>query len=60
MKDFLNYLRYSGLVVSFTVNPFHWNYIPRYFRNTEWRNDCEYGISFLFLTIRIWIDDGSW
>lgn len=61
MKQFLDYLRYSGLSVSFTLNPFHWHYMPRIFVREKDPWDVPSGaFSFLFLTIRVWIDDGSW
>jgi hypothetical protein len=61
MKQLFDYLRYSGLVVSFGLNPFHWQIMPKYFRNGKdgWEQDY-HSVSFLFLTIRFWIDDGSW
>jgi diadenosine tetraphosphate (Ap4A) HIT family hydrolase len=55
-----NYLRYSGASVSITINPFHWNIIPRYFASNEWPNEKTKAVSWLFLTIRFWLDDGSW
>jgi hypothetical protein len=61
MKKITNYLRYSGLSVIITVNPLHWQFMPKYFRNglDVWETDT-HSVSFLFLTIRVWIDDGSW
>jgi hypothetical protein len=60
LKTAFNYLRYSGVSVSITINPFHWNVIPRYFVSNEWPNENTKAVSWLFLTIRFWIDDGSW
>jgi hypothetical protein len=61
MKTLLRYLKYSGLSVSLTFNPYHWQYVPKYFRNGLDGWDPDYhSVSFLFLTIRVWIDDGSW
>jgi hypothetical protein len=34
--------------------------MPRYIRNQEWGEENTHTLSWLFLTIRIWIDDGSW
>jgi hypothetical protein len=61
MKRLKKYLMYSGLSLSITFNPLHWSFVPRYFRNGNdgWEPDY-HSISFLFLTIRFWIDDGSW
>lgn len=57
----MNWLKYSGATISITVNPYHWAWIPiiRYEVDDAWE-DNTFRISALFLTIRIWIDDGSW
>lgn len=60
MKEILNYLKYSGASVILTVNPFHWRIIPMYVKNQEWGEENTHVVSWLFLTIRVWIDDGSW
>jgi hypothetical protein len=61
MKQFFDYLRYSGVSITFNLNPFHWHFIPRTFKSDKdaWDTDA-WSVSFLFLTIRFWIDDGSW
>jgi hypothetical protein len=60
--SFINYLKYSGASVTMTVNPYHWAWIPVFFYGQEdvWDNTKSWRISVLFLTLRIWIDDGSW
>lgn len=57
------WLRYSGLTVSITINPAHWSIIPwarkdynEWAGPNEWTGSC----GWLFLTIRAWLDDGSW
>jgi hypothetical protein len=62
MKKFLSYLRYSGLSVIITVNPFHWVFFPRIQRGSleVWDTADSLAVSFLFLTVRFWLDDGSW
>lgn len=53
-------LRYSNVVMIFTVNPLYWKVFP-FYRHVvdEW--DLSYTeMGFLFLTIRWWIDDGRW
>ena len=59
----INWLRYSGISVTISLNPLWWRLLPWWRRDTnewagphEWTGSC----GFLFLTIRIWIDDGSW
>jgi hypothetical protein len=60
--SFINYLKYSGVSVTMTVNPCHWAWIPRFFHGKEdaWDDTETLSVSVLFLTMRIWIDDGSW
>ena len=57
------YLRYSGASIIFQLNPLHWKVFP-WFRNetnTEWGSaEHTYSLTFLFLTGRIWIDNGDW
>jgi hypothetical protein len=54
------WLRYSGASVILTLNPLHWYLKPRYRVSQEWGDEGTYMLSWLFFTIRIWIDDGSW
>jgi hypothetical protein len=58
-----NYLKYSGLSVIIQLNPLHWKIWP-WFRNestVEWGSpEKTYSFVFLFLTIRLWIDNGDW
>jgi len=60
----LKWLRYSGASVVITVNPLHWAWQPRAGRvfTTEWAtpNEQTWQVAWLFVTVRIWIDDGSW
>jgi hypothetical protein len=34
--------------------------MPRYIRNQEWGEENTHTLSWLFLSIRFWLDDGSW
>lgn len=60
----IKYLRYSGASIIITVNPAHWRLRPiaRVEQQTEWPspNERMVTVGWLFLTIRTWIDDGSW
>jgi len=59
----MKWLTYSGLSVILTVNPLHWSLLPWARRErSEWDGPNEWTSScgWLFLTIRVWIDDGSW
>jgi hypothetical protein len=61
---YLKWIRYSGASVIFTLNPVHWRWTPavRHEQNTEWPspNERTFRVSWLFLTVRIWIDNGDW
>ena len=64
MNSMLKWVRYSGASVIVTVNPAHWRWTPtaRHERSAEWPspNEHTYQVSWLFLTVRIWIDNGDW
>ena len=63
-RTWLDWLRYSGASVSITLNPFHWAWIPQMQNEPldTWigPNEHRFYISWLMITIRVWIDDGSW
>ena len=58
------WLRYSGASIAITLNLLHWAWIPQGGKafTTEWvgPNERSWYARFLFVTVRIWIDDGSW
>jgi hypothetical protein len=58
------WLRYSGASIVITINPLHWRLQPqaREAFIDEWVGPHEraWVAGWLFLTVRIWIDDGSW
>jgi hypothetical protein len=57
-----NYLKYSGLSVILSLNPLHWKILPWYRSEaTEevWSTNA-HAVGFLFLTVRVWIDNGDW
>jgi hypothetical protein len=59
----MNWIRYSGISIVFHLNPLHWKVLPWFRREiNEWATESErtYSFTFLFLTIRIWIDNGEW
>jgi hypothetical protein len=62
LKLTLDYVRYSGVTVCLHVNPFHWSWLPVSRREPGMIIDEEYTyrVSWLFVTFRFWIDDGSW
>ena len=63
-RTLLDWLRYSGVTVSITANPFHWSWIPQIQNEPldTWigPNERRFYVSWLMLTVRVWIDDGSW
>jgi hypothetical protein len=57
----MKYLRYSGLSVILHLNPLHWKVLPwAKHEDDAWETSNTYSCGFLFLTIRIWIDNGDW
>ena len=60
----LKWIRYSGASVIVTLNPVHWSWVPRarHETNIEWPspNENTYMVSWLFLTVRAWTDNGDW
>jgi hypothetical protein len=63
-RRYLNWLRYSGATLTVKINPMHWNLIPQWQREiyNDWAgpNERTWSASWLCLTLRFWIDDGSW
>ena len=63
-RTWLDWLRYSGASMSVTANPFHWAWIPQ-IRDEPldtWigPNEHRFYFTWLMITVRAWIDDGSW
>ena len=59
----IKWLRYSGASVTITLNPLHWAKVPwanRFYNEWVGPNERHYNVGWLFLTVRFWIDDGSW
>lgn len=59
------WMMYSGASIAVTLNPLHWSWLPRIepvFKDTAWTDPSQrtLGICWLFLTIRVWIDNGDW
>ena len=63
-RSMMQWLRYSGFSVIILGNPVHWSVLPWWRReaNDGWPspNERTYSVGWIFLTLRIWIDDGSW
>jgi hypothetical protein len=61
LKILSKYIRYSGIWVSFAINPFHWR-VNFEFMHPDELNPNMRGvfISLLPISIRIIVDDGSW
>ena len=56
----IKWLRYSGCNITLKLNPFHWRINFEYNKTNEaWETDALI-IELLPITIRVWIDDGSW
>ena len=57
------WIKYSGTSIILTLNPLHWSLVPRAYKAyNEWAGPNEWTgqVTWLFLTVRVWIDDGSW
>lgn len=60
------WMMYSGASIAVTLNPLHWSWLPRIerfdFKDTAWAspNGRTWSVSWLFLTIRGWVDNGDW
>ena len=63
-RTWLDWLRFSGASVTVTVNPWHWRRWPQILDQPldTWigPNERRFYVSWLMLTVRIWIDDGAW
>jgi hypothetical protein len=63
-RSMMQWLRYSGFSVIIVGNPWHWSLLPWWRReaNDGWPspNERTWSAGWIFLTLRIWIDDGSW
>lgn len=56
----IDWLMYSGCNITFKLNPFHWRLKFSVFNSDEvWEQDF-LSIELLFITIRIWFDNGDW
>jgi hypothetical protein len=59
----MNWLRYSGVSVKVNLNPCHWYWLPmaRSEHNAEWGSPWRaWRTGWLFLTVQLFLDDGSW
>ena len=63
-RTLLDYLRYSGASLSVTLNPAHWAWLPQIQNEPldTWigPNEHRFYFSWFMITLRAWIDDGSW
>jgi hypothetical protein len=63
MKTLYNWLQFSGLSVTIQFNPLHWKMLPWLRREQDFAdgpNTWTGCFTFLFLTVRVWIDNGDW
>jgi hypothetical protein len=60
----MNWLKYSGCIITIVLNPHQWRWVPQGGREfiDEWAgpNQKNWRAGWLFVTVRFWIDDGSW
>jgi len=57
-----DWLRYSGAVVTFHLNPLHWWVRPQFTKHKSemGERDMRWTFKFLFLKVVFWLDDGRW
>ena len=56
----IKYLKFSNIKIIFSLNPVHWTFFPSLKKQQDVWGEFDYSFSFLFLTITLFIDDGSW
>ncbi len=56
----LDWIRYSGCNITLKLNPFHWRIHAELYRSADMWEEDAFIIELLPITIRVWIDDGSW
>lgn len=62
-RQLFDWIVYSGATVSVTLNPFHWRILPVFVRGEDvWVGSRHRSlrISWMMLSLTLWIDDGSW
>jgi hypothetical protein len=63
-RTWLDWLRFSGASVTITANPWHWQWWPQIQNEPldTWigPNEHRFYVSWLMLTVRVWVDDGAW
>ena len=57
LKTFLDYLKYSGVWVTFAVNPYHWKIS---YHNEDYGKNLLHCVTFGPITIRGILDNGQW
>ena len=61
MGKLFNWIRYSGIWITFILNPFHWTFRFENIFEDELNPKMNYvNLQFFFLNIKIILDDGSW
>jgi hypothetical protein len=56
----IDYLKNSDLILKINLNPYNWTLIPQYHRGVTVYDENDFQVRFLFLTIKLTLDDGSW
>ena len=61
LKNLSKFVRYSGIWVSFVLNPYHWRLVFEFMQPDELNPKMRgFYFSLLPLTVRIVVDDGTW
>jgi hypothetical protein len=61
LKNLSKFVRYSGIWVSFVLNPYHWRLEFKFMHPDELNPNMRgFFVSLLPLTVRVVVDDGTW
>jgi len=60
LNRFFKWFKYSGIWITFTLNPLHWRFSFMLVKKDSLSGRDYIDADFLFLNIRIIIDNGDW
>jgi len=61
LKQVYNWIRYSGVWITLVVNPLHWRIRFENIFEDELNPKMKFiDLQFIFLNIKVVVDDGSW
>ena len=61
IKNILNYIKWSNVILSVSLNPITWRISTAYYRPTDWDPKMHlFIVKLIFIKLVLKIDDGSW